>query len=163
MDSISNKLKASSLDPPAAVRPMPASLPTTLTRSYTVNGVPTDAWVQLFSDRVVFGLSQRDTHVGTFLSCEVEESVLDLTSKPRFNVTALLGGQRLEDQILHVLCRRLTEDIASLRTKGDGITCPPVLLAISLQSKGELDPNVFRELVQLLVSLYKDAIRVASS
>jgi hypothetical protein len=52
----------------------PSSIPATLTRSYLVKSVPTDAWVQIFADRIVIGVSQLDGKVGNFLLCQATSS-----------------------------------------------------------------------------------------
>lgn len=154
MDSLSSTLQASQISQ-TLNKPHPSSVPTTLTRSFSVNSVPTDVWVQLFADRIVFGITQINTKVGTFLSCHIDESIID--NRIRFTVTPLLGKRN--DAVLEVFCRQVTERIASLRTTAAAV-CPPVLLGISLKNT---DPDTFRTLVDLMVNLYKDAIAIASS
>lgn len=153
MDSLSSTLQASHLS--QTLEPHRSSVPTTLTRSYSVNSVPTDIWVQLFSDRIMCGVSQVNTKVGTFLSCHIDESIID--NRIRFIVTPLLGKRN--DAVLEVFCRQVTEQIAALRTTA-AAACPPVLMGISLKNK---DPETFRILIELVVKLYKEAIAIASS
>ena len=153
MDSLSSTLQASRLS--QTLDPYPSSVPTTLTRSYSVNSVPTDVWVQLFSDRIMCGVTQVNTKVGTFLSCQIDESIID--NRIRFTVTPLLGKRN--DAVLEVFCRQVTEQIAALRTTAAAV-CPPVLMGISLKNT---DPETFRILIELVIKLYKDAIAIASS
>lgn len=156
MDSLSSTLQASRISNDShTVEPHPDSVPTTLTRLYSINSIETDIWCQLFSDRIVFGVSQLNTKVGTYLLCTMDESIID--NRIRFAVTPLLGKR--DDTVLEVLCRQVTEQIASLRTTA-GAMCPPVFMGISLK---QTDPDTFRTLVDLLVNLYKQAIQVASS
>lgn len=153
MDSLSSTLQASHISK-TAVTPHPTSVPVTLTRSYCVNGQDTDIWVQLFQDRIVFGASQFHQKVGTFLSCHLDESIID--NRIRFTVTPLLGKR--DDVVLEVLCRQVTQQIANLRTTSAAV-CPPVLLGISLKQN---DPDTFKTLVNLMVNLYKEAIQIAA-
>jgi hypothetical protein len=152
MDSLSSTLQSSRLSDSS---PHPNSIPITLTRSYNIQSIVTDAWVQLFSDRIVLGISQLNTKVGSFLSCHVDESVID--NRIRFTVTPLLG--KTDDAILEVFCRQVTEKIAALRTSA-ATPCPPVLMGISLKTTS---PETFHVLVNLLVNLYKEAIQLAST
>jgi hypothetical protein len=134
---------------------MSRSVPTFLTRSYTIGGIDTDCLVQLFGDRILLGVSQLDGKLGTWITCHVEETVMD--SKTRFRVDVVLGNR--EDPLMAVYARRLTEQIASLR-KSSADPCPPVLLGISIRDR---DPKVFLAVVDLLVKLYREAVLVASS
>jgi hypothetical protein len=101
------------------------------------------------------GVSQVNTKVGTFLSCHIDESIID--NRIRFTVTPLLGKRN--DAVLEVFCRQVTEQIAALRTTA-AAACPPVLMGISLKNK---DAETFRILIELVVKLYKEAIAIASS
>jgi hypothetical protein len=155
MDSLSSTLQSSRL---SDVSPHPNSIPITLTRSYNVRSVVTDVWVQLFSDRIVFGISQLNTKVGSFVLCHVDESIID--NRIRFMVMPLLG--KTDDVVSEVFARQVTEKIAAIRTTSDATatSCPSVLLGISLKST---DPETFYVLADLLVNLYKEAIQLASS
>jgi hypothetical protein len=101
------------------------------------------------------GVSQVNTKVGTFLSCHIDESIID--NRIRFTVTPLLGKRN--DAVLEVFSRQVTEQIAALRTTA-AAACPPVLMGISLKNT---DPETFRILIELLLKLYKEAIAIASS
>jgi Proteasome assembly chaperone 3 len=156
MDSLSSTLQSSRL---SDVSPHPNSIPITLTRSYNVRSVVTDVWVQLFSDRIVFGISQLNTKVGSFVLCHVDESIID--NRIRFMVMPLLG--KTDDVVSEVFARQVTEKIAALRTTSAAATatsCPSVMLGISLKST---DPETFHVLADLLVNLYKEAIQLATS
>jgi hypothetical protein len=85
---LASSLQAASLSakPKPKVAAHPSSIPATLTRSYTVQSVPTDAWVQIFTDRIVIGISQLDGKVGNYLLCQAASSEVN----PRaveYNVT----------------------------------------------------------------------------
>jgi hypothetical protein len=85
---LASSLQAASLsaNPKPKVAAHPSSIPATLTRSYTVKSVPTDAWVQIFADRIVIGISQLDGKVGNYLLCQATSSEVN----PRavdYNVT----------------------------------------------------------------------------
>mmetsp|Transcript_17840 Transcript_17840/g.29516 ORF Transcript_17840/g.29516 Transcript_17840/m.29516 type:complete len:164 (-) Transcript_17840:860-1351(-) len=135
-------------------RPFPQHLPATIIRSYEIMGVPTDCWVQLFGDQIVVGVSQLQGKVGTYCLCQVEETALDNTT--RFHVSTLLGSKR-DDVLLEVYARRVTEQIAALRTsRSDAM--PAVLLGISLKPEGK-DPKMFTEIVNILVKLYSEAVK----
>ena len=152
MESLTGSLQQATL---SEVLPQSHSIPSSLTKSYKVLNVETDCWVQLYGDCVLIGISQVGGKVGTFLKCDVEETVMD--PKPRFTVTTLLGKHG--DNVLEVYARRITERIAQLRSDRSH-PCPSVLLAISLSKKQpkQQGPEMFRLLVDLLVDLYKEAI-----
>jgi hypothetical protein len=152
-DALTTALEASTVP---EVFPVAKSLPTSISRSYQVMGVDTDCFVQLFGDHIVLGVSQLGGgKIGTFVSCQVEETVMDNTT--RFNVNVLLGKR--DDPLVQVYARRITEKIAAMRASRADI-CPPVLLGISIT---RTDPEMFTSLIDVLVNLYKEAIQIASS
>ena len=150
--SLATALDAASI---GTVYPAPRGIPTALSRSYNVDGTVTDCLVQLFADRILLGISQMDGKLGSWVTCDVEESVID--SKTRFRVDIVLGQR--DDPLPEVYARRITEQIASLR-KSKADPCPPVLLGISIKDR---DPKIFGVLVNLVVKLYQEAVLVASS
>jgi len=130
------------------------SVPTTMSRSYTVHGISTDIWVQLFADRIVLGVSQLGGKVGNFLLCQADQSEIN----PRaveFQVTNLLGAR--EDPLLAVYARRITERIVQVRPPSPAESYPTILLGISVDKERGKDPEMFRSLVDLLVQLYVDS------
>mmetsp|Transcript_4301 Transcript_4301/g.5142 ORF Transcript_4301/g.5142 Transcript_4301/m.5142 type:complete len:193 (+) Transcript_4301:44-622(+) len=147
--------------PPAAFwSPSPQSLPTTLTRSVEILGVATDCWVQLFGDRIMFGVSQLRGKVGTMISCQVEDSGIIDGTATRFTIEVLLGKR--DDDMLGVYARRILDQLLQLRTSLQD-ACPPILLAISLQPQTQQDPEMFKGIVDTVVQMYQEAVRTASS
>lgn len=131
----------------------PASLPITLSRSYTVHSMPTDAWVQIFCDRIVLGVSQLQGVVGNFLLCDAQPSQAHpgSASVVDYNVTTLLGTR--QDPLLDVYARQVCEKIHALDSDAPTV----IILGISLHKERGKDPQVFRAIVDLLVNLYQDA------
>jgi hypothetical protein len=152
MEALSTTLQSAQL---SEVVPHPNSVPITLTRSYKVQSIATDIFVQLFSDRIVCGITQLNTKIGTYLSCHIDESAID--NRIRYHVEPVLGKR--DDNVAEVFCRQVAQQIQALRTTA-GQTCPAVLLGISLK---QTDPESFRVLVSLVVNLYNEAIQLASS
>mmetsp|Transcript_49440 Transcript_49440/g.73679 ORF Transcript_49440/g.73679 Transcript_49440/m.73679 type:complete len:156 (-) Transcript_49440:89-556(-) len=155
MDEVALSLKSASLK---EVAPVGNALPTFLNRSFELQGKSTHFLVQLFSDQILIVISQLEGgKVGTWISCEVEELVLD--SKSRFNVNVLLGQRGRDDPLLGVYARRITEQIAKLRSSRADV-CPPILLGISiLDNEGQ----TFSAIVDVVLDLYKEAVRTAST
>ena len=139
-------LEASSIIAP--IYPMPQGIPTTLTRCYNIAGTETDCLVQLFGDRTLFGISQLDGKLGTWVTCAIEES--EMNSCISFHVEVVLGQR--EDPLIGVYARHLAESISKLKIRDPS---PPLLLGISIKDR---DPKVFTVLIDLLVQLYKDAL-----
>ena len=139
--------------------PHPNGIPKTLTRSFLVLGVETDAWVQLFSDRIFIGVSQLDCKVGTYLMCEAERSETN-PKQTDYHISTLLGNR--EDAMLGVYARTITERIQAFQeslSEGE-ITKPPILLlGISLDKEKGKSPEMFRNLVNILVDMYVDAVK----
>lgn len=105
----------------------------------------------------MLGVSQLQGRVGTFVSCQAEESVID--GGIRFNISVLLGKRN--DDMLGVYARRVMDRILKLRTSLQDAS-PPLLLAISLEPQKEKDPAMFSAIVDVLVQLYQEAIQTAS-
>jgi hypothetical protein len=140
--------------PPTAA--LPDSIPKLLTRSFLVLSVPTDAWVQLFSDRIVFGVSQLDCKIGTWLLCEAVTNETNVR-QTEYHLSTLLGNR--EDSMLGVYARTLHERLRQVQRQGTTNTPAVVLLGISLGKEKGSDPQMFRLLVDLLVDMYVDAIK----
>ena len=137
--------------------PHPSSLPTTLSRSYKLLGIETDAFVQLFQDRIVLGISQRQQKIGTWCYASAAQSAVD----PRaidWDISNVLGDRN--DVLLGVYARQITEQlIATKLFSGDGLHSNriAVLLGATLQDGGK-DPEMFRVVVEVLVQLIRDAL-----
>jgi Proteasome assembly chaperone 3 len=135
---------------------LPDSIPKLLTRSFLVLSVPTHAFVQLFSDRIVFGVSQLDCKIGNWLLCEAVTNEINIR-QTEYHLSTLLGNR--EDSILGLYARTLHERLRQLQQQGTNQTPGVVLLGISLDKEQGSDPQMFRLLVDLLVDMYVDAIK----
>jgi len=94
---------------PQPCMPHPSSIPKSMTRSFLVLQVPTDAWVQIFADRIVMGVSQLEGKIGTYLLCEAVTSPTNLR-QTEFHLSTLLGN-RTDDSsaMMGVYARTLME------------------------------------------------------
>lgn len=134
------------------------ALPTTLARSYSISGVPTDAWVQIFCDRIVLGVSQLRQKVGNWCLCQAVQSPTDPKSID-FTISTVLGDRN--DAMVGVYARRITERIIESRLISGG-NAMVMLVGLSLKESGG-DPDMFRLLVDTLLLLVRDALVVAKS
>jgi hypothetical protein len=148
---LSSALQGTSLDKPAA---LPECLPTTLSRSYKILGIPTDAWVQIFSDRIVVGVTQRQQKVGNWCLCQALQSPIDPKAID-YSLTTVLGDRN--DAMIGVYARRITERIIESRMIPGGSSTMVVFLGISLKDQGK-DPELFRLVVDVLVQLIQEAL-----
>ena len=151
-DESTNKELASeplSLPPPL---PSPASLPKTASKSYTIDGISTDMFVQVFSDRIMVGVSQLNGKFGNYLLCEAIPDEVN-PKHIEYDVTTLLGAR--EDTLLTVYARQITERIEKLHPNPTSLT---VIAAMSLNKRKAPQPEVFKAIVDLLVNLYRDAL-----
>ena len=149
--------------------PSGKSLPTSLTRSWKIDGIVTDALVQIFADRVVVQVTQLEGKVGNYLLCQATPSPVDPKAVD-WSVTTVLGNR--EDTLLSVYARRLTQKLLELNlmttsSGGEGSMASSsaaleVMLGISLSNDGR-SPEIFSKLIDLLVDLIQDAHRIASS
>jgi len=88
-----------------------------------------------------------------------------------YDVTTLLGVR--DDALLEIYARQITERIMSLgnvdqwgASEGGGTSSgPSVLLGIALDKKkgGGRDQETFRTIVDLVLDMYVEAVRIASS
>ena len=87
--------KASEQNAPAEVFVhgiVPTSLPKTRTRSYTIYGIPTDAFCQVYQDRIVVGVTQLPTqHIGSWVMCQAVQSEIN-PKHVEYNLSTVLGG-----------------------------------------------------------------------
>ena len=135
--------------------PHPSSLPTTIARSCVILSIPTQFWIQLFADRVVLGISQRNSRVGNYLLCQVITS--DVNPKDvDYQVTSLLGAR--EETLLAVYAERIARAILA----GNRTNHATIILGISLHSDKGKDPEMVRSIVDLLVQLYEEAITLSA-
>ncbi len=149
------------------IKPHPSSLPTTVTKSVTLENeaTPTEISISIFADRIQILISQRAGKVGTFLTCTHEFSQID--NSHTYHTETLLGGKRDGDKDLStVYARQIMERIVSLGNETSH--CPPLLLGITLnQKQGESNgmdgPKKFQNIVGEVIALYGSAVRIIAS
>lgn len=167
--------------------PHPSSLPTSITRSYKVLGIPTHTFCQIFSDRIVLGVTQLRTkpsinekegkdettsasptpkslsssgHIGSWVYCQASRSQID----PRqvdYEISTLLGGataQGVRDE-KEIFTRRISERLLEKKVIPGGSDRIVLLLGISLLPISSI--NRFKVLVEVLVELVEEALGVA--
>lgn len=144
-----------------SVQAHPAFLPRTLSRSYTIDSIPTHFWIQVFHDRVVFAISQLEGgKIGTFLLCQARRNAIS-TRRVEYEITPLLGAGR-DDPVLNVYGRQLVEKISSHAT----LSRQTVVLGISLlrqsgnvnKESSKNDPKMMKCIIDLAMQLYQDAL-----
>ena len=136
--------------PPAV--PSSSSLPRQAAKSYTMDGVPTDMFVQVFGDRIVVGVSQLKGKFGNYMLCEAIPDEVN-PKHVDYDVTTLLGAR--EDTVLTVYARQITQRIEKLQPNPIALN---VIVAISLNKTKAPQPEVFNAIVDLLVNLYCQAM-----
>jgi len=141
----------SSVSALSATTPSKSSLPRTATKSYSIDGISTDMFVQIFSDRIVLGVSQLDGKFGNYMMCQAIPDEVN-PKHVEYEVTSLLGAR--EDTMLNVYARQITERIEKLQPNPTPITA---IIAISLKKDEANDPEVFRSIVDLFVHLYHES------
>lgn len=156
------------------MKPHTKSIPRTVTRnnvkSIHSNGIipPTNATVQIFSNRIVMLVSQLpSSKVGTFLMCEYQPCQINPKTS-EYLVTNLMGcGSSSDEALLDIYARNILQGIVNIHKKNQEIQFPTVLvLGISLLKKKPNDGNgqqqqheAFKSLVNFLVNeLYCNAI-----
>jgi hypothetical protein len=136
------------------------SLPTTLSRSYRLFGIETDAYVQIFHDRLVVGISQRQQKIGTWCYLTAAQSAVD----PRaidWDISNVLGDRN--DAMVGVYVRQLTEQIIAhklfVRANNNsfGSHSMAILFGATLKDGGK-DPEMFRVVLEVLLQLIRDAL-----
>jgi hypothetical protein len=120
-----------------------------------IDGVPTDLFVQVFSDRIVLGATQLKGKFGNYLMCQAIPDEVN-PKHVEYEVASLLGGAARDDTLLTVYARQVTERIEKLQPNPASLT---VIFAISLKKDKAPSPEVFHCLVDSLVALYQQAIR----
>ncbi|KAG7370265.1 proteasome assembly chaperone 3 [Nitzschia inconspicua] len=163
----------------AAVTAIPVEqcLPTTITRSYQIQGVATHTFCQVFGDRIVVGVTQlQSKHIGNWVTCQATLSAID-PKAIEWDVATVLGDH--QDAMLEVYARRLVDCIIQRRLI-PGTNQVSLLLGLSLlkrpnqqnkQQKQEQEQPVksssqnndrerFRLLVDALVGLVGEAVGV---
>ena len=133
--------------------PLPSCLPTTLSRSYQLLGILTDAFVQIFHDRIVVGISQRQQRIGTWCLCQVSQSIIDPKSID-VDINTVLGDR--SDAMAGVYARQIAERLIRGRFH-PGSTSLTVFLGIALFDNGK-DMNMFHTVIDVVLQLIQDAL-----
>jgi hypothetical protein len=151
-DNLTESLKSVNLSNGAS--PHPSSIPRTMVKSYQIDGIATDLWVQVFRERLVFGVSQYKGSIGNFVMCEPTQSPINM-KQVHYEVTNLLGAR--EEPVLNVYAQQLCEKIISIRDAGEPLLT--IVLGISLHKEKGKEPSMFRAILDLLGRLYQDALQ----
>lgn len=144
------------------------------------NGVETSLILQLFSDRIFISVTQLSGKVGSLLSCNVEESIVD--NSTTYHVKTLLGtgsarssGGERSISIREVFVRRLAESITKHTRKVAGVgentiiggaedgTGPiqPLLVGFGLKPTcSDLSVESFNSLVDAAMDLYLEGWKI---
>ncbi|KAL3940935.1 MAG: hypothetical protein SGBAC_004615 [Bacillariaceae sp.] len=146
---------ATTTAPTTRLVPRPECIPASISRSFVIKGIETDAWVQIFADRIMVGVTQLDRKVGNWCLCQAQQSEVNHKSID-FNVDTVLGDRK--DAMIGVYARRITELIIQ-RQLIPGSNYMAVFLGISLKDKGT-DREMFQLVVNLLVDMIADALKL---
>lgn len=143
--------------------PHPSALPRTLTRSFSVDGIPTHCWVQVFANRIVIGLSQLDGRLSNYLLCEAIPDPVHPKSI-EYATTTLLGAR--DEAVWSVYARQVTQRMVEYRhpVAAEGESFPVVVLGLGLRpATSSANPNIFRAMVDVMVQVYIEAVSNTSS
>jgi len=161
--------------------PHVSSVPTSISRSYKIWGVPTHAFCQVFSDRIVVGVTQLQSksksnsnetassssgHIGSWVYCQASRSQID----PRqvdYELSTLLGGgasggnNSIDEK--EVYARRVAERLLEKKSLPGGSDRVVLLLGISLLPIQPPSSSIdrFKVLVEVLVELVEEALGIA--
>jgi hypothetical protein len=166
--------------------PHVSSVPTSISRSYKIWGVPTHAFCQVFSDRIVVGVTQLQSkakskssetktatsssssgHIGSWVYCQASRSQID-PKQVDYELSTLLGGgasggnNRIDEK--EVYARRVAERLLEKKSLPGGSDRVVLLLGISLlpivqPPSSSIDR--FKVLVEVLVELVEEALAIA--
>ena len=179
---VSTMTSVESSTPSYSYQPSPSSLPTTCVRTITLSDdeVETSLILQLFSDRIFISVTQLSGKVGSLLSCNVEESIVD--NSTTYHVKTLLGtgsarssGGERAISIREVFVRRLAESITIHTRKMAGLgentiiggaedgtgPIPPLLVGFGLKPTcSDLSVESFNSLVNAAMDLYVEGWKI---
>lgn len=152
--------------------PQPSSVPASISRSYKVWGIPTHAFCQVFSDRIVLGVTQLQKpkenvssgHIGSWVYCQASRSQVD----PRqvdYEISTLLGGsagsKNQQKNEKEIYARRIAERLLEKKSLPGGSERVVLLLGISLLSIPPTSSiDRFKVLVEVLVELVEQALGI---
>lgn len=172
---------ASPLGEAGSYLPHQSSVPISITRSYKVWGIPTHTFCQIFSDRIVLGVTQLRSkssskessqeykssgHIGSWVYCQASRSQID-PKQVDFELSTLLGGSNpsgVRDE-KEIYARRITERLLEKKSIPGGTDRIVLLLGISLSPITSSSTTIdrFKVLVEALVELVEEALRIALS
>lgn len=161
--------------------PHQSSVPISITRSYKVWGIPTHTFCQVFSDRIVLGVTQLRSksqseqgseqykssgHIGSWVYCQASRSQID-PKQVDFELSTLLGGASpsgIRDE-KEIYARRIAERLLEKKSIPGGTERIVLLLGISLLpiTSSATTIDRFKVLVEALVELVEEALRIALS
>jgi len=161
--------------------PHQSSVPISITRSYKVWGIPTHTFCQVFSDRIVLGVTQLRSksppkqasqeskssgHIGSWVYCQASRSQVN-PKQVDFELSTIMGcaspsGIRDEKEIY---ARRIAERLLEKKSIPGGTDRIVLLLGISLLPITSSSTTIdrFKVLVEALVELVEEALRIALS
>ncbi len=144
----------------SSLTPVPQSLPTTITRSYSIQGVSTHTFCQIFSDRIIVGVTQLPSHhIGNWVLCQASQSPVD-PKVIESDLSTLLGNHN--DAMPEVFARRITDCVIRRRLI-PGTNRMVILMGISLlttSSSAENGRERFRLIVDTVVGLIEEALGI---
>jgi hypothetical protein len=166
--------------------PQSQFLPRSLSRSYNILSVPTDAYMQLFQDAqghplIVVGITQLQIKIGTWLWCQWEPDELDLNisnsnnknnnNGKNYQYSLVLGGRgrNEKDEALFGLYGRLM--LEQIMAQMSQPTTTKLLLGISLQPQHDEQEQpslnhdttaMLHAIVSAMAQLYSDLLRSAT-
>ena len=169
--------------------PHVSAVPVSISRSYKIWGIPTHIFCQLFSDRIVVGVTQLQTkqksntnestptssvpspsgHIGSWVYCQASRSQID-PKQVDYELSTLLGGGTSGGGVdeKEVYARRVAERLLEKKSIQGGTDRIVILLGISLlpipsksASATFSSMDRFQTLVEVLVELVEEALGIA--
>ncbi len=170
---VPDKADINHVDPEWEVSYLPqvSAVPASISRSYKVVGIPTHAFCQVFSDRIVLGVTQLQKpkektssgHIGSWVYCQASRSQID----PRqvdYELSTLLGGGGGKTGPVdekEIYARRIAERLLQKKSLPGGSERIVLLLGISLLT---IPPSKsierFKVLVEVMVELVEEALKI---
>ena len=153
--------------------PQTSSIPASISRSYKIWGIPTHTFCQVFSDRIVVGVTQLQKrkekvssgHIGSWVYCQASRSQID-PKQVDYELSTLLGGgtgSKNQSQVneKEIYARRIAERLLEKKSLPGGSERIVLLLGISLLPIPPSDSiERFKVLVEVLVELVEEALGI---
>lgn len=152
----------------SAALPQASAVPASISRSYKVLGIPTHVFCQVFSDRIVLGVTQlqkpnqKAGHIGSWVYCQASRSMVD-PKQVDYELSTLLGGGNKSGPVdeKEIYARRIAERLLEKKSLPGGSERIVLLLGISLLT---IPPSKsierFKVLVEVLVELVEEALKI---